>query len=558
MGPLQGVKIVELAGIGPGPFAGMLLSDMGADIVRIDRAGQVNPAAFDKPNLEPLYRGPALDRRRPEEPRGRRARAAPRRAGRRADRGLPARRDRAARPRSRRVPRPQPEARLRAHDGLGSGRPDGAGRRATTSTTSRSRARSRTSAARAASRPRRSTSSATSAAAACSWRSASCAASSRRSVRARARCSTSRWSTAPPMLMTMMWGLKQIGFWDEALGANVLDTGAPFYDTYETADGKFVSLGSLEPQFYAELIQKLGLEGEGLPAQMDKRRLGRAADALHRSLQDQDARRVGRDPRRQRRLLRAGAHDVGGDEQRAHRRPQDDHRARRRAAARARAALLAHDRRDPALGAVAGPAHRRGARPTGVSTAARSRSCGRPARSPDGRVDASVSGRRAYGPAGVSSRRAAVPPPSRGLSVITPSCSFAICSTIASPRPEPGTVRASSPGRSGRTRGEGRRRRCRRRGRAPRRRRRRRRPRRGVSAGLNFNALSSRFVIARRAASRARRRSPARRSSKVISRPVRRWCRATTRSTSSPSSICSTGSSVRVSVASSTSSSRGR
>ena len=54
---LQGVKIVELAGIGPGPFAGMLLSDMGADIVRVDRAGQVNPAAFDKPNLEPLYRG---------------------------------------------------------------------------------------------------------------------------------------------------------------------------------------------------------------------------------------------------------------------------------------------------------------------------------------------------------------------------------------------------------------------------------------------------------------------------------------------------------------------
>src|SRR5882757_8797097 len=57
MGPLAGVKIVELAGIGPGPFAGMLLSDMGADIIRVDRAQQVNPATFDKPNLEPLYRG---------------------------------------------------------------------------------------------------------------------------------------------------------------------------------------------------------------------------------------------------------------------------------------------------------------------------------------------------------------------------------------------------------------------------------------------------------------------------------------------------------------------
>src|ERR1700693_4968252 len=57
MGPLAGVKIVELAGIGPGPFAGMLLSDMGADIIRVDRAQQVNRAQFDKVTLEPLYRG---------------------------------------------------------------------------------------------------------------------------------------------------------------------------------------------------------------------------------------------------------------------------------------------------------------------------------------------------------------------------------------------------------------------------------------------------------------------------------------------------------------------
>ena len=70
-------------------------------------------------------------------------------------------------------------------------------------------------------------------------------------------------------LMSMMWGLKQIGAWKEEFGTNVLDTGAPFYDTYETKDGKFVSLGSLEPQFYAELMRRLGLEDAGLPAQMD-------------------------------------------------------------------------------------------------------------------------------------------------------------------------------------------------------------------------------------------------------------------------------------------------
>src|SRR4026207_1406958 len=56
MGPLQGVKIVELAGIGPGPAAGMPLSATGAHIVRIDRAQQVT-GDFSKPNLEALYRG---------------------------------------------------------------------------------------------------------------------------------------------------------------------------------------------------------------------------------------------------------------------------------------------------------------------------------------------------------------------------------------------------------------------------------------------------------------------------------------------------------------------
>jgi alpha-methylacyl-CoA racemase len=73
------------------------------------------------------------------------------------------------------------------------------------------------------------------------------------------------------VLMAMTWGLRALGAFDEEhLGGNVLDTGAPFYDTYETADGKFISVGSLEPQFYAELIDKLGLSDADLPAQMDR------------------------------------------------------------------------------------------------------------------------------------------------------------------------------------------------------------------------------------------------------------------------------------------------
>jgi alpha-methylacyl-CoA racemase len=73
--------------------------------------------------------------------------------------------------------------------------------------------------------------------------------------------------------MSMMWGMMKLGVWDEHLGVNLLDTGAPFYDTYETADGKFISLGSLEPQFYAELMAKLGLDTDsGLPTQMERMR----------------------------------------------------------------------------------------------------------------------------------------------------------------------------------------------------------------------------------------------------------------------------------------------
>jgi len=61
------------------------------------------------------------------------------------------------------------------------------------------------------------------------------------------------------VLMAMIHGMANQGVWREDLGANLLDTGAHFYDTYETADGKFVSIGSIEPQFYAELRARLGL-----------------------------------------------------------------------------------------------------------------------------------------------------------------------------------------------------------------------------------------------------------------------------------------------------------
>ena len=65
------------------------------------------------------------------------------------------------------------------------------------------------------------------------------------------------------ILMSMFWGFKNIGLHDEnARGTNMLDTGAHFYDVYKCSDGKFVSIGSIEPQFYAQLLQLTGLAND--------------------------------------------------------------------------------------------------------------------------------------------------------------------------------------------------------------------------------------------------------------------------------------------------------
>jgi alpha-methylacyl-CoA racemase len=72
------------------------------------------------------------------------------------------------------------------------------------------------------------------------------------------------------ILMAMFYGMAASGFHGEQRGTNLLDTGAHFYETYETADGKHVAIGAIEPKFYAELMQKIGLGAEPLAAQMDR------------------------------------------------------------------------------------------------------------------------------------------------------------------------------------------------------------------------------------------------------------------------------------------------
>jgi alpha-methylacyl-CoA racemase len=72
------------------------------------------------------------------------------------------------------------------------------------------------------------------------------------------------------LLMAMFFGFRASGLQSEQRGTNLLDGGAPFYDTYETKDGQHVAVGALEPQFFAELLSKLGIDAASLPPQMDR------------------------------------------------------------------------------------------------------------------------------------------------------------------------------------------------------------------------------------------------------------------------------------------------
>lgn len=71
-------------------------------------------------------------------------------------------------------------------------------------------------------------------------------------------------------LATLFYGLHGAGIWNDVRGSNTLDSGAPFYDVYECQDGKWISIGPIEARFYAQLLEKLDLEAVALGAQHDR------------------------------------------------------------------------------------------------------------------------------------------------------------------------------------------------------------------------------------------------------------------------------------------------
>ncbi len=261
MGPLQGVTIVELAGIGPGPFCGMMLSDMGADVIRIDRASAVRDQRPDRPPPDVLARGRrsiAVDlknadgvetvlrligqadgliegfrpgvterlglgpdiclERNPKLVYGRMtgwgqdgpyAQAAGHDINYIALAG-------ALEPLGRKGQPPTPPINLIGDFG-GGGMLLAFGM--------------------------------------------VCAMLEARGS-GHGQVVDAAMVDGSAVLINFIWGLKAAGMWGPERGTNLLDTGAPFYDVYECADGNYVSIGSLEPQFYAELKRLADLDEE--------------------------------------------------------------------------------------------------------------------------------------------------------------------------------------------------------------------------------------------------------------------------------------------------------
>lgn len=73
-------------------------------------------------------------------------------------------------------------------------------------------------------------------------------------------------------LSTAIHGMMALGLWQEGRGSNILDSGAPWYDTYETSDGKFVAIGPVEHRFFTELLTRLGIDPSAFPEQFDRAR----------------------------------------------------------------------------------------------------------------------------------------------------------------------------------------------------------------------------------------------------------------------------------------------
>jgi alpha-methylacyl-CoA racemase len=272
-GPLAGLRIIEIAGIGPGPFAAMMLADMGATVIRVERAQAVRGAAPDDPHWDILLRGRrnvAIDLKNPRGVEtllrlveGADALIEGFRPGVMERLGV------------------GPDVCLARNPRLVFGRMTGWGQDGPFANAAGhdinyialAGALAHFSRAGEAPVPPLNMVGDFGGGGMLLAFGVVCAMLEARTSGA-GQVVDAAMVDGTAVLMSMFWAFKNIGLFDEdAPGTNLLDTGAHFYDVFECADGRYVSIGAIEPQFYTLLLSLTGLDGdEDFANQMDSSR----------------------------------------------------------------------------------------------------------------------------------------------------------------------------------------------------------------------------------------------------------------------------------------------
>jgi alpha-methylacyl-CoA racemase len=275
MGPLQGLRLVELGGIGPVPFAGMLLSDMGAEILRVERPpGKARAPVFGVTDLEGtpadvLHRGRpsiSLDLR---DPRGVELLLALMESADGVFEGF--------RPGVVERLGVGPEVALARNPRLVYGRMTGYGQdgplaaRAGHDINYISIAGVLRSFARRGERPVPPLNLVGDFGGGGMLLAFGmvCALLEARTS-GQGQVIDAAMVDGAALLSARIHSMRAGGSWNDEPGTNIIDTGAPFYEVYATADGGYMSVGPIEPPFYAELLRHLGVDGEGWPEQFDR------------------------------------------------------------------------------------------------------------------------------------------------------------------------------------------------------------------------------------------------------------------------------------------------
>ncbi len=269
MGPLRGVRAIELAGIGPPDFAGMLLADLGAELIRIERPERAAAADRSSPSRDPMQRGKrslALDLKQP--------------AGREVALRLVERSQvlfEGYRPGVAERLGLGPEDCFARNPRLVYGRMTGWGQegplaqRAGHDIDYIALAGALAPIGRAGALPTPPLNLVGDFGGGALFLVLGIAAALYESTRSgRGQVVDAAMVDGAALLMTPIFAAHASGFWSDAHGTNLLDSGAPFYDVYACADGRHVAVGAIEPQFYAALLEGLGLAGEPLPGQLDR------------------------------------------------------------------------------------------------------------------------------------------------------------------------------------------------------------------------------------------------------------------------------------------------